>query len=359
MLSGEMERRVATRALLQRIVEQFVVREVHGQTELRQFERLAGDLIDVTDSEAVTTIAEPLCRHPDTPPALIRRFFDRGGACARIAFEFAAAPVADIIANAEHGSAELAAAIARRAELPREAISALAARSEGVALYALAANRRIHLDATALRALSQVARDDQALARLLLNREDIDIDPEPLFLAATREERARIVLAACRSAFVDGAGDGWAPGDEKLGEQLDALAARQERDAMIARIADALDARKSRVRKIFLDEGGEALALTCVALGVDVETATRLFLSSKMAFARDVARIRALRALMSSTPRRAAARIVAAINGCGRFDREPTRRVSWRVDPSTQAGSRRRGAADRLAPAVQRHANSD
>jgi uncharacterized protein (DUF2336 family) len=356
MFSEEMERRAAIRALLHRIVEQFVAHEAHGHTELRQFERLAGDLIDVTDSEVAATIAEPLCRHPDTPPALIRRFFDRGGACARIAFEFAPAPVADIIANAEHGSAELAAAIARRAELPREAISALAARSEGVALYALAANRQIHLDAAALRALSQVARDDQALARLLLDREDIDIDPEPLFLAATRGERAKIVLAACRSAFIGGTGDSWSPGDEKLAERLDALAALQERDAIIARVADALDARKSRVRKIFRDEGGEALALTCVALGLDIETATRLLLGGGMAFASDVARIRALRALMSSTPRRAAARIIAAINGSGRFDREPARRVGWREDPSTQAGAARRGAADR---SVHRRTNFD
>ena len=219
MLSGERKRQGAIRELLQRIVEQFVAREGRGQTELRQFERLAGDLIDVTDSEIVATVAEPLCRHPDTPPALIRRFFDRGGDCARIAFEFAPSPpVADIIAKAAHGSAELAAAIARRSELPREAIGALAARDEGVVLYALAANRRIRLDTGALRALMSVARDDQQLARLLLNREDLDVDPESLFLAATREERGRIVSAARRSAFVDRIGDSWAPGDEQLAD---------------------------------------------------------------------------------------------------------------------------------------------
>ena len=74
MLSGERERQGAIRELLQRIVEQFVAREGRGQTELRQFERLAGDLIDVADSEIVATLAEALCRHPDTPTALIRRF---------------------------------------------------------------------------------------------------------------------------------------------------------------------------------------------------------------------------------------------------------------------------------------------
>ncbi|MGA8171101.1 MAG: hypothetical protein WB816_09785, partial [Methylocystis sp.] len=319
MLSEEQARQIAIRDLLQRIVEQFVSREGRGQTELRQFERLAGDLIDVSDSDVVATVAEPLCRHPDTPPALIRRFFDRHGACARIAFEFAPSPpVADIIANAEHGSAELAAAIARRGSLPRDAVGALAARSEGVVLCALAANRRIRLDPGVVRALVQVGRDHQALGRLLLNRDDLEIDPEPLFLAATAEERARIVVAACASALVDGIGDAYAPGDAELADELGALNADGKRDAIIGRVADALDARKSRVRKIFLDEGGEALALTFVALGVDLEAATRVLLASGRSFALDVERIRHLRALMASTPRRAAARIVAAINGAVR-----------------------------------------
>jgi len=82
-------------------------------------------------------------------------------------------------------------------------------------------------------------------------------------------------------------------------------------------------------------------------------------LASGKAFALDVNRVRALRALVSSTSRRAATRIVAAINGVGRFDREPIRRVAWREESSAQAGARRRGVADRLAPGVHRLANSD
>ena len=75
MLSGERKRQGAIRELLHRIVEQFVARGAAVRLELRRgIERLAGDLIDVTDSEIVATVAEPLCRHPDTPPALIRRF---------------------------------------------------------------------------------------------------------------------------------------------------------------------------------------------------------------------------------------------------------------------------------------------
>ena len=347
-------RHTAIRELLCKIVDQFMAREEHGPTELRQFERLAGDLIDVSDGDSVATLAEALCKHPETPSGIIRRLFDQGGASARIAFEFAVhAPVADIIANARHGSAELAAAIARRADPPREAVGALAARDEIEVLRALAANRAAHLDAPAVRALGQVARDDQELARQLLDRNDIDIDPEPLFLAATREERSEIVMAACRSAVISGPGENLAQRDDNLAAELDALGVARDRDAMIDRVAEALDARKSRVRKIFLDEGGEAIALTFVALGLDLETSTRLLLCSDLACAGSFPRIRALRGLMSSTPRRAALRIVAAINGSGPPEREAARRSSGRED--AQAGAWRRGAG-RLAPVVQRQA---
>jgi len=350
MAAGELERRNAIRALLRKIVDQFASRTGHRPGDLRQFERLVGDLIDVSDGDSVVAIAETLCRHPETPQALIARLFNRGGLCARIALEFAAdAPAAELLANAEHGPAELAAAIARRTNLSREAISALSARMEPVVLHALAANRQARLDPGALRALALVARDDLRLARIMLDREDYDLDPEPLFLAATSEERARIVLSASRSVLIAPVGDlrsdasGLSRAGQELGALLLDLAIAQDRDAIIAKVADALDARKSRVRKIYEDEGGEALALTFVALGVGLDAATKIFLCGDWAFARDIERLRALRALMRSTPPRAALRIVAAINGALRYEREAARRSFAREEGPTQAGAWRRG----------------
>jgi uncharacterized protein (DUF2336 family) len=353
MLSGGRGRQGSDRALLRTVVEQFVLRNGYRPSELQQFERLAGGLIDLMDSESVAEVAEPLCRHPETPAELIARLFDRGGVCARIAFEFSPqAPMADVLANAEHGSAELAAAIARRAELPRDVVASLAARSEGAVLHALAGNRRLYLDPSAVRALIQVARDDQDLARLLLDREDLDIDPEPLFLAATAAEREKIILAACMSALSVGGADVPPRSDHVLAAELQAFAVERNQDATIARIADALDARKSRVRRIFLDEGGEAFALTLVALTIDVEAATRIFLCHGQYVAMDAGKLRSLRALMSSTPMRAAARIVAAINGVARPDRDPPRRSSWREDSNVHAGAWRRLGGGRLGPGV-------
>jgi len=140
--------------------------------------------------------------------------------------------------------------------------------------------------------------------------------------------------------------------DHVLAAELQAFAVERNQDATIARIADALDARKSRVRRIFLDEGGEAFALTLVALTIDVEAATRIFLCHGQYVAMDAGKLRSLRALMSSTPMRAAGRIVTAINGVARPDRDPPRRSSWREDSNVHAGAWRRLGGGRLGPGV-------
>lgn len=351
-MSGSREGRKIDRALLRTIVEQFVVRTGYRPSELQEFERLAGGLMDLAEPEAVADVAEMLCRHPETPPELIVRLFDLGGACARIAFEHSPyAPFAELCAHAEHGSPDFAAAIARRGDLSRDVISILAARSEAEVLHALAANRQAYLDPGALRSLIQLARDDQALARILLDREDLDVDPEPLFLAATAEERQQIILSACRSALTSNAIEAAPRPDRYLGVELETLALAGDDATTISLIADALDARKSRIRKIFLDEGGEALALALTALGIDPDLAIRLFVRHRLAAALDAKKMRALHALMTSTPARAAARIVAAING----NRDPQRRVtSWREEPLSGMGARRRPALGLKTPAEGR-----
>ncbi|HYA79572.1 MAG TPA: DUF2336 domain-containing protein, partial [Methylocystis sp.] len=297
------ERQNAIGALLQTIVEQFAERSGHRPEDIRQFERLAGDLIDIAGSDSVVAVAKTLCLHLETPKSLIARLFHRGGACARIAFEFAPmAPAAELLVNAEHEAPELAAAIARRPDLSRETVAALSARSEPKVLRALAANRLLRLDPATLRALMQSARDDLVLARILLDRDDLDLDPEPLFLAATAGERSAILLASCRLAMLAPVGELGAEGRRflsagaGLATVLLDLAIRQSHDAMVTVVADALDARKSRVRRIFEDEGGEALSLTLVALGLDVDTATKIFLCGERSYGRNVARLRELRA---------------------------------------------------------------
>ncbi len=336
MVTGKEQRRIVDASLLRAIVDQFVERTMHPTADIRQFEQLALGLIDIVDCETVARLALPLCFHPETPPSIFARLFDKGGSATALAFQFAPylAP-RDMIATAEHGPAALAVAVARRRVLDRETVAALASRSETDVLRALASNPAAHFDAASRRALALAARDDATLARMLLDRDDLDIDPEPLFLAATRLERMAIVLNACRRALATGGSEAPRCADPAFVSRLETAAQRRDRDAMANLLADALDCRKDRARALLADPQGDALALALGALGVSLESATRIFLCGDAAIAHNVDGVRALIALMRSTPQRAAARIVGAMTGAARAERETPRRLGLREE--TQA----------------------
>lgn len=336
------QRRSVDASLLRAIVDQFVERSMHPTADVRQFEQLALGLIDIIDSEIVARLALPLCFHPETPPAIFARLFDKGGAAAALAFQFAPnLPQREIMAVAEHGPAPFAAAVARRRDLDRETMLALASRSEGEVLRALAGNLSAHFDAASRRALLTAARDELTLARMLLDRDDLDLDPEPLFLAASRLERRAIVLNACREILAGGASEAPLRANDSFLAEFEAAAQRHDRSAMAALLADALECRKDRARALVVDHLGEAFALALHAIGVPLESATRIFLCGEPGIAQDDEVVRALIGVMRSTPQRAAARIVGAMTGAARSDRENSRRPARE---ETGACSRRRAA---------------
>lgn len=341
MPSDTSQRRIVNASLLRVIVDQFVGRPTHPIGDIKQFEQLALGLIDLVDADEVAQAARPLCFHPETPPSIFARLFEKGGACAQLAFEYAQAlPRSEMLVAAEHGDAALAAALARRRDLDRDAVAALASRGEREVLRGLAGNLAAHLDAASRRALTLAARDDLTLARMLLDRDDVEIDPEPLFLAATRLERMAIILDACRKALAGGYME-TRRADPEFVERLESAARRKDRDAMAGLLAEAFDCRKDRARGLLSDAHGEALALALAALGVDAETATRIFLCAGASISHDVDRVRSLLALLRSTPQRAAAHIVAAVTGAQRPEKEPPRRSGWRDEAQAGQGWRR------------------
>ncbi|WP_442754324.1 DUF2336 domain-containing protein [Methylocystis sp. JAN1] len=328
MQTEKSQRRIVDASLLRAIVDQFVERPAHPVGDIKQFERLALGLIGIVDAESVARIARPLCFHPETPPAIFPRLLEKGGACAELAIEFSPElPRAGMLAAAQQGSPALACALAKRKDLDREVVDALAQRGEPEVLRALAANWSAHLDAAARRALVQAARDDLTLARILLDRDDRAIEPEALFLAASGLERTGIILNACRRALSGGLSE-TARADMIFSRRLENAAARRDRDAMATLLADALECRKERARAIVSDSGGEALALALAALGIDPEAAIRIFLCADPAISHDTDRVRALVALVRSTPQRAAMQIVSAAAGAMRAERDAQRRLT-------------------------------
>jgi uncharacterized protein (DUF2336 family) len=312
-------------SLFRVIVDQFLARSTHPTSDIVQFERLALGLMEGLSDEAIAPVAQLLCLHPETPNAVIARMLERGGACARIAFEFAPnVSAADLLATAEYGPVNLAAAIARRADLDRTVVSALVSRPEPEVLRSLAANKNARLDRAALRVLVLAGRDDLQLGRLLLDRRENNLDIEPLFLSATRIERAAIMLEATRCALMDPAPEGPPRADgDTLAEALQRAALARDQEGAVKLVADALDCRKSRARTILIDQSGEALALVFLVLAIGEEAAARLFSLASPRIADDVS---SLVALMRFIPVRAARRIVSSMTGAARNEREPPRR---------------------------------
>jgi len=349
MPRGESERRKPQAVLFREIVDQFVARPLHPAADVEQFETLASGFIEVLDADVVAERAIELCRHPDTPRGVIAQLLDKGGRVSRIAIEYAPTIHSGLVrALAEHGSAELAVAIARRSSLERKIVGSLASRGESEVLCALAANRRLHLDQAARRSLLQAARDDLRLARILLDRADLALDPEALFLAADSGERSRILLDAATRALVSNGPEHVARPVPALAEEIDACAIARDFEGLAEALAEALDCRKSRARAILMDRGGEALALALVALSVCEDTAIRIFLGAERD-APDVERIRSLVTLMRSTPPRAAQRLVAAMTGSLRQEKERAAAASAR--PGAAEQKRRRKPKNQAAKA--------
>ncbi len=317
MLKEKLERPTDHAALLGAVVEQFVARPTHPVGDLRQFEQLALGLIDIVDEDAAARVARRLCLHPETPASVFDRLLCKGGACAALALQFApTVPRARLMAFARSGPPALACAAARRADLEREIVEALLQRGEAETRRALAANWTLRLDKATRRALAEAARDDLALARLLLDREDFRDAAEGLFLAATRPERTEIILDACRRALMAGETERGAA-NPALVARLDEAALQGDRAAMSAIFAQAFACRHERAAAILADSGGEALALALAALGVDPDAAGLIILGASWAFADAAGRTRPLAALVRAVPQRAAREIIASVTGAG------------------------------------------
>jgi hypothetical protein len=290
--SKRCEDRHRDESLLETIVAQFVAREAHPAPDIRQFEELALGLIDRVDAAAALRLTLPLCGHSDTPRTILARR--------------RALAAGDALREADGGAADRG--------VWGDAVASRLTASDLSALRERAADLTIKFDAFACAALVRAARDDRALARILLDRDDLDIDPAPLFLAATRLERLAIVLEACRAALVDGYGE-TRPADPDFVARFEQAAIDRDRAAMAAMVADALECNPDRARDIVEDRSGEALALLLVTLGFDATMGARIFLCADRTISQNAGRVQKLMALMRATPQSAAAAVVAAMTG--------------------------------------------
>ncbi len=214
------------------------------------------------------------------------------------------------------GSCDQACGLARRSVLDERLLDLLADRPEAEVAHALANNPHARLGRKVLRKLMERGRRDPVLARTLLRRDDLHLCHLRLFLHADAEERGHLIAVARRSglATIRRGETNPRPGAAKLA-RLENCALERRHEAFRQALADALSCELSMARRIADDEGGEALALALIAIGLPCENASRIFLDACPEIRASRLKFRAIMRIIESVPRRAAARMIRVIIG--------------------------------------------
>ncbi len=302
-----------TPVLLRVVVDLFVQRAHHSAAEIRQFEEMAGALIDASEPELLETVARELAPCADCPPSIVAALLRRGGGAAqavlRTSMKLKWIELYDIAAN---GGADPACAVAQRRDLDERLVERLAERRECAVARALAANPNAPVGAKAASILIALGREDEVVARALLLRWPLEPSHLPLFLAADNGQRLTLIE--------------WAVGDEAASNAsaapqhnavdcLERCALAGERAALVETLAKATRCAPEIARRIVEDEGGEALVLSFVALGLDNEAIARILLATCPQIAGSVQKFQGLMLLARQTPHQAARVMIAAIAG--------------------------------------------
>ena len=302
----------------------FVMKDHHAPDEIRQFEEIALHMLDNVDGETRAAVAGKLATYRTPPAAVVQCLLAHGGEAAAVVLEKSQALDHRALARAaSFGETALAVAVARRNDLDAALVRALAARAESEVLLALAKNMAAPIARLTFLALVRRARGDSRLAHALLARAEDADDLAPLFLDASPEMRAAIILAARRRAL------GQLPQipvrrDDALPAELEKLAFAPDRRPFAAALAAATGATAQDMDKVVNDRGGEPLALVLAALGMTPEAATRVFLTGDPAIAHCYERVAALQQLVADISPQTARRLVTRFVDAAR---QPLRHV--------------------------------
>jgi uncharacterized protein (DUF2336 family) len=303
--------------LLRVATDLFTLHERHWPHEIRLYEEMADRLIADADEASLTLVARKLARCPDAPAAILRRIRARGGA-----------PEVEILGAdprverhelrqiAAGGACDHACAVAGRDDLDREIVKILSRRPEREVVRALAGNAKAPLAVEDLRLLCARGRDDAVLAQALLARGEPTLDGLALYLAADRAQREKLIgLARAAGLAQIGRADDLPPLDDEAARRLESCALCQKRSAFALALAEILGCDHFRARKIILDEGGDALTLAFIAIGLPQAFAARILLGAFPKVGLSVGAFDRAMALYARLPRREASRIVAAFTG--------------------------------------------
>jgi uncharacterized protein (DUF2336 family) len=293
-------------------------------------------------------MARKLALHPQAPRPILQALINADDECAALIFALSGGGVEESpVAVLNRPSPPADDPFARQHELDRAFMNMLLECEEEDLARALAQNPGVPLGAEALLGLALRARGEKDLARAICARCN---DPEvlqPLFLYASRMQRAVILLEAEREAIIQGAVG--ASIDPVLSGQIENLALARDTVGFRRRLAGALRCDIEAVREIIEDPDGEPLAVALASLGMKAEAINRIFLMGDEAIAHSCEKIELLDRLASQISAGAARIIVRAMVGAS-SDFVP-RRVGTSDGPAQATGriaasvsSRRSGA---------------
>ena len=318
--------------------------------DIADFCEMAVALIPSIDEATATILARKLAGWRHTPQPVLTALAARGGevlvALLRHGMPLA---VPDLEALAETGEADVALALAGRADLTPAACFALANHAERAIDLALIGNADAALPPAALDLLIARARRDAAYGAGLLARDDIaSSDLVPLFAQAGAKRRAAMIEAVAAIEALGPDERRPAPGAEVFEGWL-ALAGA-DRDGAFGAIAGHLGGGSDLARALAGDASRDLAAMALVASGIGVEAATRFLIRLGDETAHSVERIFALVALMRDLRPAVAQRIVMQVAG---VTTAPTIRRGQHQPAMAPGGTPARpGAARPEAPAL-------
>lgn len=275
------------------------------------FESLACGLIPTVDDETARVVAGKLAPFAETPPAILEALALRGGAARDTVVELAPVLSHTLIEAALADGSDIAARIAARSGLSREAADELSREGRPEIDRALATNLGITLRGATLARLVGRGRGDADLARLLLIRPDVSAaDLVPLYLHADPMRRGVIGRTVEATAALRPC----PPPPRDLGESLTRLSAAHDVPAFVQALADGLGLPRDFLA-VVADASAryDLLTLGLRAAGLHEEEAVYIFLTLNQGVARSAQRVADLVRLFRTVSRPAARDLVAAI----------------------------------------------
>ena len=317
--------------------DMFVSKSSHTADEMAQFQEMAVAMIGDIDSETLAVAAYKLAQHPATPAAVLERLLRADEKAAAAVLQHGAHVSREILIDvAKWGDCALACALARRKTADDELMRLLMERPEAEVLQALVENPSVKIPAALAQSLVRRALGHPDLAAALVRRSDIDADMTALYLFASTERRANLLLAARRIDLGNFSEIRLGAGEAAALLRLERLAFEGNRDAFDQALGMALACPVELAHRLANDPSGDALAIALAAIGMAPASTARVFMSLDASIAHSVERVHALTALVSSLSQQAARSIIAHITGRSKWTllRAMPQVVSHRALPS-------------------------